>query len=160
MPLIQWIMQNLGKTFAYDGSGTITVYGSAVASFSENLYGIPIKFAIGAKAFDLSGSVWTITGISASSGRETKYTARRGTTTRTFYDSEILVNQQRFSCVELLQSCLDAASSSMPTYAGFRIEPSIRSRSVAASCLDSLQRCLDKPMENLPTYSGIRKVKA
>lgn len=120
MPLIQWIMQNLGKTFTYDGSGSVIVYGSALAGYSENFYSVPIKFSIGAKAFDVGGSVWTITGISATTSRGAKYTAKRGTSVRIFYDSEIFANQQKFSCVDALQKCLDKPMENLPTYPGRR----------------------------------------
>lgn len=120
MPFVQWIMQNLGKNFVYDGSGTVVVYGSASTRRSENFFDVPIRFSIGAKAFDIGGSVWTITGISASSSGETKYTAVRGTSIRKFYDSEIFVNQQKFNCLDQLQRCLDKPIENFPAHAGKR----------------------------------------
>lgn len=160
MPLIQWIMQNLGKTFSYDGSGEILIYGTAQAGYSESFYGVPIKFSVGSKAFALDGSVWTVTGISATSSGETRYSARRGTTEQVFYDTEILVNQSRLSCLTALQRCVDRPADDLPTYEGFRIQFDSPSNQVAANCLKTLQRCLDRPYENLPTYEGIRKVRA
>ena len=68
MPLIQWIMQNLQiyRTPSYAASGTIFLYGDkTIASFSENYFARTVKFDIGSIGFDLSGTPWTVTGISA-----------------------------------------------------------------------------------------------
>lgn len=96
-------MQNLNKfALKYEGSGEVVLYGDeTVATYdkNENLYRTSIKFSIGSKGYDVSGKVWVITGISASSNKETIYKAKIGNVTKYFRDSEILVNQARKSCI-------------------------------------------------------------
>jgi len=97
MPLIQWIMQNLGlkkSKYSYVGQGLVVVYDQFQnATFTETHYALAVKFAIGDKYFDAYGSVWTITGMSVFSNSEVVYTAKRGFTIKNFSDSEIFVNQ-------------------------------------------------------------------
>lgn len=123
MPLIQWIMQNLQiyRLPAYTASGTIFLYGDqTIANFSENYFKSTIKFSIGSKGYDLSGSSWTIIGISAFSNSETLYTAKKGNVVKTFRDTEINVNQVPFNCLNALQACLDKPMENLPTYEGKR----------------------------------------
>ena len=110
MPLIQWIMQNLQiyRTPSYAASGTIFLYGDkAIASFSENYFARTVKFDIGSIGFDLSGTPWTVTAISAYSNQETIYTAKKNGTIKAFRDSEILVNQIPIDQLNSLQKLLD-----------------------------------------------------
>lgn len=110
MPLIQWIMQNLQiyRTPSYAASGTIFLYGDkTIASFSENYFARTVKFDIGSIGFDLSGTPWTVTAISAYSNQETIYTAKKNGTIKAFRDSEILVNQIPIDQLNSLQKLLD-----------------------------------------------------
>lgn len=110
MPLIQWIMQNIQiyRTPSYAASGTIFFYGDkTIASFSENYFARTVKFDIGSIGFDLSGTPWTVTGISAYSNQETIYTAKKNKTIKAFRDSEILVNQIPIDKLNSLQKLLD-----------------------------------------------------
>ena len=110
MPLIQWIMQNMQiyRIPSYAASGTIFLYGDkAIASFSENYFARTVKFDIGSIGFDLSGTPWTVTGISAYSNQETIYTAKKNKTIKAFRDSEILVNQIPIDKLNSLQKLLD-----------------------------------------------------
>ena len=110
MPLIQWIMQNLQiyRTPSYAASGTIFLYGDkTIASFSENYFARTVKFDIGSIGFDLSGTPWTVTAISAYSNQETIYTAKKNGTIKAFRDSEILVNRIPIDQLNSLQKLLD-----------------------------------------------------
>lgn len=129
MPLIQWIMQNLGKNYVIKGSGTIVIYGDSAkdARYSENFYQQIVKFSIGSTGFDLNGYPWVITGVHVATNGEVTYFGKSGTKRRTFKDSTIVVNQEdNMSCI---------------------------------AKLECLQNALNKPLENLPTYEGKRVMK-
>lgn len=133
MPLIQWIMQNLGmgsNKFSYTGAGTIILYGQAANTGYTESYFVTtaIKFQIGSKSFDKYGNVWTVTGISAHSSKEPVYTVKSGAVVTKFSDSELFVNQiqsnaylmdklnREFACLETLQSCLDDSNDNSQTH--------------------------------------------
>lgn len=123
MPLIQWVMQNLQiyRLPAYTASGTIFLYSDkTIASFSENYFARTVKFDIGSIGFDLSGTPWTVTAISAYSNQETIYTAKKNGTIKAFRDSEILVNQIPINSLDSLQKFLEKPIENLPTYEGRR----------------------------------------
>ena len=121
MPLIQWIMQNMQiyRIPSYTASGTIFLYGDkTIASFSENYFARTVKFNIGSIGFDLSGTPWTVTGISAYSNQEAIYTAKKNGKIKVFRDSEILVNQSPIDCLNSLQKCLDKSMENSSNHNG------------------------------------------
>lgn len=140
MPLIQWIMQNLGmgrKKLSHTSTGTVVLYGQAENTNYTEAYFVAaaIKFQIGSKSFDQYGNTWTVTGISAYSSNEPVYTAKSGTVVAQFSDSELFVNQ-----IQSNAYLMDKLNKKF-------------------ACLDDLQNCIDKPNENLPTYQGKRTIK-
>lgn len=140
MPLIQWIMQNLGmgrRKISYVGAGTIILYGQAENTGYTEAYFVTtaIKFQIGSKSFDQYGNVWTVTGISAYSSNEPVYTVKSGAIVAKFADSELFVNQ-----IQSNAYLMDKLNREF-------------------ACLETLQDCVDKPNENLPTYQGKRTIK-
>jgi hypothetical protein len=140
MPLIQWIMQNLGmgrKKLSHTSTGTVILYGQAEnTNYIESYFATAaIKFQIGSKSFDQYGNIWTVTGISAYSSDEPVYTAKSGTIVAQFSDSELFVNQ-----IQSNAYLMDKLNKNFAR-------------------LESLQESIDKPNEDLPTYQGTRTIK-
>ncbi len=161
MPLIQWIMQNLSTSSLqkYTGSGTILIYGEAATRFSENFYYRTVKFDLNSKGFDLLGTAWTVTGISAYSDAETVYTVQKGKTKSSFSDSQILVNQIPRDIISCLENILPDEEENFPTYDGMTTLNGLSNVASDFSFLEKRQSVLNKPLENLPTYEGIRKIR-
>jgi len=165
MPFIQWIMQNLGFYIIppYVASGNITVFSDkTVASFTENYFKATVKFDLSATGFDVEGTKWTITGISAYSNEETLYFAKKGFNKAQFKDTQILVNQIPVNSIERLQQIIDLPLENLPTYENesYTInQTQILNDSNLLGSINNLQTIVDKPLENLPTYQGLRKIK-
>ena len=154
MPLIQWIMQNLGKNYRIQGSGGIVIYGDAAkdARYTEYLFSIPVKFAIGATGFDLNGYPWTITSIHVASNDEVTYFAKTGNRTNSFKDRKIQVNQ-----LPVYPNFIDLNKIPVQNLPVYENKYQIMQQEAQKHCLerlDTLAYCLDRPLENLPTYSG------
>lgn len=140
MPLIQWIMQNLGmgrKKLSHTSAGTVILYGKAENTGYIEAYFVAaaIKFQIGSKSFDQYGNIWTVTGISAYSSDEPVYTAKSGSVVAQFSDSELFVNQ-----IQSNAYLMDKLNKNFAR-------------------LENLQNLIDKPNEDLPTYQGTRTIK-
>ena len=133
MPLIQWIMQNLGmgrKKLSHTSAGTVILYGQAENTGYIEAYFVAaaIKFQIGSKSFDQYGNIWTVTGISAYSSDEPVYTAKSGSVVARFSDSELFQSNaylmdklnKNFARLENLQNLIDKPNEDLPTYQGTR----------------------------------------
>ena len=159
MPLIQWIMQNLGKTYRVEGSGGIIIYGDAAkdARYTEYLFRQAVKFEIGATGFDLNGYPWVITGVHVASNDEVTYFAKSGTRRNKFKDTRIVVNQ-----LPVYPNFIDLQKVPIQNLPVYENKYQIMQEEIQKHCyerLDNLEFCLNKPMENLPTYEGKRIIK-
>lgn len=177
MPLIQWIMQNLGLgayKLSYTGAGKIVLFGQAEKTgFTETYFSTAIKFQIGSKVFDQFGNAWVVTGINGFSSGEPVYTVKSGSVEYQFSSSQLFVNQiqsdaflqdrlnVQYFTLERLQDVVDLPDSNPISYQGEKtLYLSVAETSTTTiENLARLQEIIDRPDENPITYQGKRTIK-